>query len=66
MSKSLWESEAAEGSFCATAPAEQPVGVGALALSADDFSALEERIVRAVELVKKERQSPRCGRGARS
>jgi hypothetical protein len=28
----------------------------ALALSADDFSALEERIVRAVELVKRERQ----------
>ena len=28
-----------------------------LALSADDFSALEERIVRAVELVKRERQA---------
>jgi hypothetical protein len=28
----------------------------ALTLSADDFSALEERVVRAVELVKRERQ----------
>jgi 50S ribosomal subunit-associated GTPase HflX len=29
----------------------------ALTVSADDFSALEERIVRAVEMVKKERQA---------
>jgi hypothetical protein len=29
---------------------------GALALSADDFSSLEERILRAVNLVKRERQ----------
>jgi hypothetical protein len=56
MSKSLWESEVAEGSAAQQRSAEQPVGVGALALSADDFSALEERIVRAVELVKRERQ----------
>lgn len=32
---------------------EEPV---ALTVSADDFSALEERIVRAVEMVKRERQ----------
>lgn len=32
----------------------RPEGV-ALAMSADDFSALEERILRAVELVKRER-----------
>lgn len=56
MSKSLWESEVAEGPPAQQRSAEQPVGVGALALSADDFSALEERIVRAVELVKRERQ----------
>jgi hypothetical protein len=31
-------------------------GTAALAVSADDFSALEERIVRAVEMVKRERQ----------
>lgn len=37
----------------AVAPAEAP----ALAVSADDFSALEERIVRTVEMVKRERQA---------
>jgi hypothetical protein len=30
---------------------------GALAVSADDFSALEERILRAVEVVKQEREA---------
>ena len=30
---------------------------GAFAVSADDFSALEERVIRAVELVKRERQA---------
>lgn len=30
---------------------------GVLALSADDFSALEERILRAVEVVRRERQA---------
>jgi septal ring factor EnvC (AmiA/AmiB activator) len=34
-----------------------PAEPGALAVSADDFSALEERIKRAVELVKRERQA---------
>lgn len=33
---------------------EDPI---ALTVSADDFSALEERIVRAVEMVKRERQA---------
>ena len=32
-------------------------GPGALTVSADDFSALEERIHRTVELVKRERQA---------
>jgi len=32
-------------------------GPGALTVSADDFSALEERIYRAVELVKREREA---------
>jgi len=57
MSKSLWESEVAEGLPAQQRSTEQPIGVGALALSEDDFSALEERIVRAVELVKRERQA---------
>ncbi len=34
--------------------ASQP---GALTVSADDFSALEQRVVRAVEMVKRERQA---------
>ena len=39
-------------------PAEEGASEGAaLALSADDFSALENRILRAVELVKRERQA---------
>jgi mannose-6-phosphate isomerase class I len=36
-------------------PVAQPAESGALALSVDDFSALEERILRAVNLVKRER-----------
>ncbi len=36
---------------------EQGKEAGALALSADDFSALEERVLRAVELVKRERHA---------
>ena len=32
---------------------------GALAVSVDDFAALEERIRRAVDLVKRERQARR-------
>ncbi len=46
MSQTFWESEVAE----------EPVEPAPIAVSADDFTALEERIVRAVELVKRERQ----------
>lgn len=56
MSKSFLESEVASNSQ----PEQQSMNLQAepvaLALSADDFSALEERILRAVELVKRERQ----------
>ena len=38
-------------------PHQQSAEPGALALSAVDFSALEERVLRAVELVKRERQA---------
>ncbi|MGH9600661.1 MAG: hypothetical protein ACRD27_12415, partial [Terracidiphilus sp.] len=55
MSQSFWESGTVE-EVQAEQPRE-PAGAGALAVSADDFSALEERILRAVELVKKERQA---------
>ena len=58
MAETFWESEVAE-----QAQHEQQVGVAetenhaALTVSADDFSALENRIVRAVEMVKKERHA---------
>lgn len=57
MSQTFIETEVAEerrseqGDFPSSTP--EPA---ALTLSADDFSALEERVVRAVELVKRERQ----------
>ncbi len=51
MSQTFWEPEVANEQQ-ETAPQGEPA---ALALSADDFSALEERILRAVELVKRER-----------
>jgi hypothetical protein len=61
MPQSFWESDTVE-----EAQPEQPVEpehqpqepvaeAGSLALSVDDFSALEERILRAVNLVKRER-----------
>ena len=58
MSESLWEEgavvEAEDETGVATQePVAEPV---ALTVSADDFSALEERVLRAVELVKRERQ----------
>jgi hypothetical protein len=59
MSESLWNSDAVEeakpeepGTERVTEPV---VESGALTMSAGDFSALEERIVRAVEMVKRER-----------
>jgi hypothetical protein len=65
MSESLWKSEVVEETEPERAaekpveqPAEEPAAEsGALALSADEFSALEERVLRAVNLVKRERQA---------
>jgi septal ring factor EnvC (AmiA/AmiB activator) len=57
MSQTFWEPEAAEGTQPEKNAMELPAQTAALALSADDFSALEERIVRTVELVKRERQA---------
>lgn len=58
MSQSFWESETVK-----EAPESQPQPEqqgqdsepGTLAMSADDFSALEDRVLRAVNLVKRER-----------
>jgi hypothetical protein len=55
MSEFPWDSEAASEATAkpaAIAPAEPET----LALSANDFSALEDRILRAVNMVRRERQ----------
>jgi len=59
MSQTFWETEAVEEQQIAFEPQAEPEPEAApvpLAVSADDFSALEERILRAIELVKRERQ----------
>ncbi len=73
MSESFWESDGAVETAGQTAsqsanidePQHAHEEPAALAVSADDFAALEERIHRAVELVKRERQA-RAGAEARS
>jgi chromosome segregation ATPase len=69
MSESLWKSEVAEeaqpeeraeersAEYAAEAPAEPRAESSALTLSVDEFSALEERVQRTVNLVKQERQA---------
>ncbi len=65
MSESLWKSEVVEEAQLEE-PAAEPVAEhiaeaaeesSALSLSVDEFSALEERILRTVNLVKQERQA---------
>ncbi|MDR3750493.1 MAG: hypothetical protein P4K94_03310 [Terracidiphilus sp.] len=51
MSQFSWEAAVADEAQ----PQQQPADPGSMALSVDDFSALEERILRAVNLVKQER-----------
>jgi chromosome segregation ATPase len=60
MSESLWKSEVVDEEQ-PQQQAEEPAAevtaeASALALSVDEFSALEERILRTVDLVKRERQ----------
>ncbi|MGD0682694.1 MAG: hypothetical protein ABR990_11670 [Terracidiphilus sp.] len=65
MSESLWKSEVAEEAQPEERADEQPkehiseaaAESSALTLSVDEFSALEERILRTVSLVKQERQA---------
>jgi chromosome segregation ATPase len=73
MSESMWKSEVVDEAqpevqqeeqavertveYVAEAPAEPHVESNALTLSVDEFSALEERILRTVNLVKQERQA---------
>jgi hypothetical protein len=54
MSESLWESSVEEADVDQQQE-EEVAEPRTLSLSADDFSALEARIIRAVELVRKER-----------
>jgi len=57
MSDTFWETEAVDEQQTAFEPPPEPQAEPVpLAVSVDDFSALEERILRAVELVKRERQ----------
>jgi predicted nuclease with TOPRIM domain len=69
MAEFAWDGETARGAQSETAPEtehelrsepetrEPAAEPGALTLSANDFSALEERILRAVEVVRRERQA---------
>jgi chromosome segregation ATPase len=56
MAESFWESGAAVEAQPQAEGQEQHAEQGSLAVSADDFSGLEQRVLRAVELVKRERQ----------
>jgi chromosome segregation ATPase len=55
MPESFWEQGVAVEADPGAAPKEPHAEAGSLAVSADDFSALEERVMRAVEMVKRER-----------
>lgn len=57
MSQILSESEARVETRIEVEPQEASAEQGTLAVSADEFAALEERVRRAVELVKNERQA---------
>jgi hypothetical protein len=64
MSQSFWESEEVEQAQVEQEPEavepvepEEPEEPAEVALSADEFSALEERILRTVDLVKSERRT---------
>jgi hypothetical protein len=57
MSQTFFEAEIAEEQKSKQRTIEAQAEPPAVTLSADDFSALEERVVRAVELVKRERQA---------
>jgi hypothetical protein len=55
MSEFTWRPEAAEDGHSERQPEQAAAHPATLALSLDEFSALEERILRAVNLVKRER-----------
>jgi len=55
MSQFSWQPEVADGAQPDHQPEQPATEPGTLALSVDDFSSLEDRILRAVNLVKRER-----------
>jgi chromosome segregation ATPase len=55
MPENFWEQGVAVEAEPESAPKEAHTELGSLAVSADDFSALEERVMRAVDIVKRER-----------
>lgn len=57
MSQTFFETEVAEERQSAQEAVHANAEQTALTLSADDFSALEERVLRTVDLVKRERQA---------
>lgn len=57
MSQTFFAAEVAEEQKAEPTDVPSPAEPAALTLSADDFSALEDRVVRAVELVKRERRA---------
>lgn len=62
MSQSFWEPETLEQEHTEQehtdqSPQEPAAAIDAVTLSVDDFSALEERILRTVGLVKREREA---------
>ena len=57
MAESFFESETDVETQGGEQPQAAPAEPAALAVSVDEFAALEERIRRAVELVKRERQA---------
>jgi chromosome segregation ATPase len=57
MSQTFFEPEVSEQQRSKQAPVDAVGETAAVTLSADDFTALEDRVVRAVELVKRERQA---------
>jgi chromosome segregation ATPase len=56
MSETFWESGAAVEAQPQAEGHEKHAEPGSLAVSADDFSGLEQRVLRAVEVVRRERQ----------
>jgi septal ring factor EnvC (AmiA/AmiB activator) len=57
MSETFWEPGVEEQTPAEPQPAEQAAVPENLAMSVDDFKALEDRILLAVEVVKRERQA---------